>query len=137
MPASTFRAWFIGTIFAAAGYVDDSNPARHPWRTFIDQPVRRAFTNQFFLFSRLGISVTANVVQLLAFPAGKLLEAILPTRTFKTFGYTWSLNPGRFSFKEHTVITIMATTGFALPLYTSLVRLPKILQSIQRVTRAL
>ena len=28
MPASTFRAWFIGTIFVAAGYVDDHHVLR-------------------------------------------------------------------------------------------------------------
>ena len=59
--------------------------------------------------------VTANVVQLLAFPAGKLLEAILPTRQFTTFGYAWSLNPGKFNPKEHMVITIMARVGFSAP----------------------
>jgi hypothetical protein len=52
------------------------------------------------------------------YPAGKLLEKVLPTRQFTTFGYTWSLNPGKFSMKEHMVITIMANVGFATP-YTT------------------
>jgi hypothetical protein len=30
---------------------------------------------------------------------------------FTTFGYTWSLNPGKFNMKEHMVITIMANIG--------------------------
>jgi OPT family small oligopeptide transporter len=50
-----------------------------------------------------------------AFPAGKLLEAILPNREFTTFGGTWSLNPGKFNMKEHMVITIMANVGFTTP----------------------
>ena len=79
------------------------------------------FINQFFSIRQPGITVTANVAQLLAFPAGKLLEAILPARQFTTFGYTWSLNPGKFNLKEHMVITIMANVGFSTP-YTGYVR---------------
>ena len=58
-----------------------------------------------------------------AFPAGKLLEKVLPTRQFTTFGYTWSLNPGKFNMKEHTMITIMANVGTNLS-YTSRVSAP-------------
>jgi hypothetical protein len=73
MPASTFRAWFIGTIFVAAGYVDHhcilrTLPKRRPWRTFIDWPVSQGFINQFFSIRQPGITVSANVAQLLAFP---------------------------------------------------------------------
>ena len=53
-----------------------------------------------------------------AFPAGKLLEVALPDKKFTTFGYTWSLNPGKFNMKEHMVITIMANVGFSAP-YTA------------------
>jgi len=53
---------------------------------------------------------------LLAFPAGKLLEAVLPSRRFTTFGYTWSLNPGKFNLKEHMVITVMANVALAPPI---------------------
>ena len=58
-----------------------------------------------------------------AFPVGKLFEKVLPTRKFTTFGYTWSLNPGKFNLKEHMIITIMANVGFTLP-YTSNVSPP-------------
>jgi len=43
MPASTFRAWFVGIIFVAAG----------------------GFINQFFSIRYPGISVGSNVAQLL------------------------------------------------------------------------
>jgi len=97
-------------------------PTRRPWRTYIDRLSLRAFINQFFSIRQPGIRVSANVAQLLAFPAGKLLEAILPSREFTTFGYTWSLNPGRFNLKEHMLITIMANVGFLTP-FTPFVRL--------------
>ena len=51
------------------------------------------------------------------------MERVLPTREFTTFGYTWSLNPGRFNMKEHMVITIMANVGFSAP-YTAYVSRP-------------
>jgi hypothetical protein len=39
----------------------------------------------------------------------------MPTRKFTTFGVTWTFNPGPFSIKEHTVVTLMAnvTYGYA------------------------
>lgn len=52
--------------------------------------------------------ISGLVAQLAALPAGKLLERVLPTTRFRTFGYTWSLNPGPFNIKEHTLITVMA-----------------------------
>ncbi|CAE6479445.1 unnamed protein product [Rhizoctonia solani] len=54
------------------------------------------------------VQITALVAQLIALPAGKLLEKTLPRARITTFGYTWSLNPGPFNIKEHTLITVMA-----------------------------
>ncbi|KAH7105168.1 OPT oligopeptide transporter [Auriculariales sp. MPI-PUGE-AT-0066] len=96
IPANTFRAWVIGLVFVAAG----------------------AFINQFFSVRTPSISVGSNVAQVLAFPAGKLLEAILPTASVTIFGQAVSLNPGPFNMKEHMVITIMANVGFGAP-YTN------------------
>ncbi|KAJ7624592.1 OPT-domain-containing protein [Roridomyces roridus] len=95
VPAGTFRAWVIGTIFVAAG----------------------GFINQFFSIRFPGITVASNVAQVLAYPAAKLME-LLPTTEFTTFGYTWTLNPGPFNPKEHMIITIMANVGFNTP-YTN------------------
>ena len=83
--------------------------------------IHRAFINQYFSIRSPGIELLVNVAQMLAFPAGKLLEVILPSRQFTTFGYTWSFNPGKFNLKEHIVITIMANVGLSIP-YTSNVR---------------
>lgn len=136
MPTSTFRAWFIGTIFVAAGYVLHS-PIAPCQRTSTNRLSCRGFINQFFSIRQPGITVSANVAQLLAFPAGKLLEAILPSKRFTTFGHTWNLNPGKFNLKEHMVITVMANVGFSTP-YTSNVRLfeKNRFDQVQHVTRA-
>lgn len=42
-------------------------------------------------------------------PFGKFLAWALPTTKFRTFGYTWSFNPGPFNVKEHTLIVAMVT----------------------------
>jgi hypothetical protein len=39
---------------------------------------------------------------------GKLLEWILPNYRISVLGYSFSLNPGPFNIKEHTLISIMA-----------------------------
>ena len=54
------------------------------------------------------IFVSGVVVQLLSLPIGRFFEWALPTTRFNTFGYVWTLNPGPFNAKEHTVITVMA-----------------------------
>ena len=59
------------------------------------------------------VSISALIAQLVALPAGKFLEWALPTTQFNTFGFVWSLNPGPFSVKEHTVITIMANAVYS------------------------
>ncbi|KAG8846608.1 hypothetical protein FRB96_001952 [Tulasnella sp. 330] len=86
MPTNTFRMWFLGIIFCI----------------FI------AGMNQFFSLRYPSITITALVAQLIALPLGKFLQHVLPTRTFTTFGYTWSLNPGPWNIKEHTLVTVMA-----------------------------
>ncbi|CAK5279804.1 unnamed protein product [Mycena citricolor] len=96
LPVMSFRAFVIGTVFVGVG----------------------GFINQFFSIRYPGISVGSNVAQILAYPAGKLFELLLPTRQFTTFGHTWSFNPGPFNPKEHMIITIMANVGFSTP-YTN------------------
>ena len=36
---------------------------------------------------------------------------LMPSKKFCTLGLVWSLNPGPFSIKEHTLITIMANVS--------------------------
>lgn len=64
--------------------------------------------NQIFAMRYPAVFISGLVAQLVSLPLGKLLERILPSTRFNTFGYVWSLNPGPFNIKEHTVITVMA-----------------------------
>jgi OPT family small oligopeptide transporter len=86
MPNNTFRMWFLGLFFTI----------------FISG------LNQLFDLRYPSVTLTGIVAQLTALPMGKGLAKILPTKRFRTFGYTWTLNPGPFNIKEHVVITVMA-----------------------------
>lgn len=99
MPCLTFRAVFLGCFFTAAG---------------------SAF-NFFFLVRQPSPMFTPITVQVLSYPAGKLMDRILPATDYKYpkflqrigFPSTFSLNPGPFNVKEHAVITIMANVAIS------------------------
>ncbi|KAI0662504.1 OPT oligopeptide transporter [Cubamyces menziesii] len=90
LPVNTFRVWFLGIILSS----------------FLSA------LNHFLLPRWPSVAISALIAQLIALPAGKFLEWILPTRRFNLFGFVWSLNPGPFNVKEHTVITIMANAVY-------------------------
>ncbi|KAI0374504.1 OPT oligopeptide transporter [Pilatotrama ljubarskyi] len=90
IPVNTFRVWFLGIIIS----------------------VVLSGLNHFFLGRYPSVAISALIAQLVALPAGKFLEWLLPTRKFNTFGFAWSFNPGPFSVKEHAVITIMANAVY-------------------------
>lgn len=64
------------------------------------------------------ISVGLAVPQLLAYPFGKFLEKTLPDIGVTLFEVRHSLNPGRFTKKEHMLITIMSNISMGTP-YTN------------------
>jgi OPT family oligopeptide transporter len=90
LPANTIRAWVIGMILntIASGL------------------------NSLFGLRAPSLTVGSIVVQLVAYPLGVGWWMIMPSRTFKTFGTTWSLNPGPFNLKEHGLTVIMANAAF-------------------------
>ncbi|KAJ5692286.1 hypothetical protein N7462_001709 [Penicillium macrosclerotiorum] len=88
-PANTVRAWILGMFFTTVG----------------------SGLNMFLSMRSPAISFPAIVVQLLVYPIGCLWAKLMPTREFTTFGVHWTLNPGPFNIKEHTVITIMANVS--------------------------
>lgn len=48
---------------------------------------------------------------MIAFPAGRFTEKILPNYTVPLGRFSFSLNPGRFNVKEHVLITVMANAA--------------------------
>lgn len=103
MPALTARVWILGILLC----------------------VLFSGLNLFFTLRYPAPYVTSILMQILAYPLGKLLAAGLPTRAFSTpefmqrwFGFEdeWSFNPGPFNIKEHAAI-IQMTNAAITPAY--------------------
>jgi OPT family oligopeptide transporter len=91
VPVNTIRAWVLGMIFMTIG----------------------SALNMLFSLRNPAIQITSIVAQLVSYPCGVLWAKFMPTRQFSTFGIKWSLNPGPFNMKEHTLIVIMANVSFS------------------------
>ncbi|XP_057438703.1 oligopeptide transporter 5-like [Lotus japonicus] len=90
-PALTFRTWVLGLASC----------------------VLLAFVNQFLGYRTNPMNITSVSAQIVTLPLGKLMAATLPTRPIRVPFTSWSfsLNPGPFSMKEHVLITIFASSG--------------------------
>jgi hypothetical protein len=60
------------------------------------------------------VSLSTFLVILISLPMGHFLARVLPTKSWTVFGQSFTLNPGPFNQKEHTLIAILciAPTGF-------------------------
>ncbi|CCU98391.1 unnamed protein product [Malassezia sympodialis ATCC 42132] len=85
----------------------------------IDDPTMPVVTFRVIVISFF-FSILISVVMVVVYPLGKLLAAILPTHEYYLpswlGGYAFSLNPGPFNIKEHTLIAA-ATTIAVNPSY--------------------
>lgn len=90
MPVNTFRAWFLGTI------------------AVIVVPG----LNQFLYLRYPSTTVSGYCVIIFVYPMGTFLAWALPKYTFKTRLGNFSLNPGPFNVKEHSLISIMALMSY-------------------------
>ncbi|KAF9318886.1 hypothetical protein BG003_010403 [Podila horticola] len=86
IPYNTFRVWFLGLALTAIV----------------------AFSNQFFYLRQSTMSLTLPIYALISLPLGHLMAALLPSRDFHFFKWSFSLNPAPFSIKEHVVIGVMS-----------------------------
>lgn len=89
-PTVTFRMWVLG----------------------IAACVLLSFVNQFFWYRTNPLTISSVSAQIAVVPIGHLMAKVLPTRRFFQ-GKRWSftLNPGPFSTKEHVLITVFANSG--------------------------
>lgn len=72
-----------------------------------------AFVNQFFGYRQNQLYIGSVSAQIVALPLGKLMAATFPAKNIKVPFSNWSfsLNPGPFTLKEHVLITIFANCG--------------------------
>ncbi|EXV01840.1 OPT oligopeptide transporter [Metarhizium robertsii] len=92
MPVNTIRAWFLGVVLC----------------TVI------AACNVLLSLRRQSTSISPTVIQLLAYPMGVGLAKVLPTTVYRVSSHEFTLNPGPFNVKEHTVITMMTAAGSSI-----------------------
>nr|XP_019047282.1 OPT family small oligopeptide transporter [Kwoniella bestiolae CBS 10118]OCF26212.1 OPT family small oligopeptide transporter [Kwoniella bestiolae CBS 10118] len=89
-PCETIRSYVLGTIVASVGTA----------------------LNVWFGARQPGIFISPFLAQLLSYPLGVALAKLLPKKNFTILGKSFTLNPGRFSIKEHAIIVLMATVSF-------------------------
>ncbi|KAF9967197.1 hypothetical protein BGZ73_000660, partial [Actinomortierella ambigua] len=96
--ALTFRFWVLTTLFSILG----------------------AATEQYYFFRAAKGTFQIYFVNLASYPMGTFMARTLPTKKWTIFGYTFSLNPGPFNIKEHTLIGVgvSAAAGSAYAMYT-------------------
>ncbi|KKA28128.1 hypothetical protein TD95_000993 [Thielaviopsis punctulata] len=99
MPCNTVRVWVIGLGLVVFG----------------------ASMNALFSLRSPSISVNALLAQVVAWPLGHGWARFVPEREFTTFGYSWSLNPGPFNVKEHSIIVVMASVSFGVAYATDII----------------
>ncbi|KAF9212814.1 hypothetical protein CPC16_000866 [Podila verticillata] len=104
IPCNTFRMWFLGLLFTAIV----------------------SFVNQFFYLRQTQISIGYSVVALVSLPLGHFMARVLPTREFSLFGWSFSLNPGPFSVKEHILIGTMTAVNTSTAYAVDIVVLQKL-----------
>ncbi|PKA47525.1 Oligopeptide transporter 5 [Apostasia shenzhenica] len=91
LPVLTFRTWLLG-VFSC---------------------VLLSFTNMFFDYRTNQLSISSVCMQIITLPIGRFLAATLPEKEIRLPFTNWSfsLNPGPFTMKEHSLITIFAGAG--------------------------
>ncbi|KAK8090015.1 Sexual differentiation process protein isp4 [Apiospora hydei] len=104
LPCNTVRAWTIGMTLVTLG----------------------ASMNTLFSLRRPTIGLGSLIAQIIAWPMGKAWEKVMPERHYHTFGIRWSLNPGPFNVKEHSVIVVMANVSFSVAYATDIILAQKV-----------
>lgn len=99
VPCNTVRAWVIGLSLVGVG----------------------ASMNTLFSLRQPSISIGPLVAQIIAWPIGHAWARFMPERNFTVFGSTWTLNPGPFNIKEHSIIGVMASVSFSVAYSTDII----------------
>jgi hypothetical protein len=99
LPCNTVRAWTIGMTLVVVG----------------------ASMNTLFSLRYPSIGLGALIAQIIAWPLGKAWEKTMPKKKFSWFGLRWSLNPGPFNVKEHSIVVVMASVAFSVAYATDII----------------
>jgi hypothetical protein len=95
MPAETFRSWTIGIVLTMIG----------------------AIVSNITHLRNQPLTIDSTIIQLIALPIGRAWEKYMPKKTVSLGKWSFKLNPGTFTIKEHALIVIMANVGAGEPPY--------------------
>lgn len=99
IPCNTVRAWTIGLSLVVVG----------------------ASVNTLFSLRQPSIGIGSLIAQIIAWPIGHGWARVMPNRYYTTFGVRWTLNPGPFNIKEHSIIVVMASVAFSVAYATDII----------------
>lgn len=85
-----------------------------------------ASMNTLFSLRNPSIGLGSLIAQIIAWPIGHGWAKVMPKRQFNTFGLKWSLNPGPFNIKEHSIIVVMASVSFSVAYATDIILAQKV-----------
>ncbi|TWU70544.1 hypothetical protein ED733_000623 [Metarhizium rileyi] len=105
-------------VRAVASPVDDANVPIETARAYflgISWAIIGTFMSTFFNSRFPGIGLSNSVIQILLYPCGKALHAMLPDWGVTVSRTRYSLNPGPWTFKEQ----MFATITFNIAIYTT------------------
>lgn len=114
---NTFRVWFLGFILVLIA----TYATAFIYPCYLNHPFHRT-ANCYLMFRYPSTAFTPQILVLLAHPMGKICAMILPYMTYKLprwlGGLSFSLNPGPWNIKEHTLLYIMASIASMPPYIT-------------------
>jgi OPT family small oligopeptide transporter len=93
VPVETLRVYIIGIFWTIIGSI----------------------INNFFVHRMPSIRLSSHTVQILLLPSGKLWERFMPNKTIRFAGYQFELNPGKWTYKEMMLTTIMYLCSAGTP----------------------
>lgn len=89
LPSLTFRSVVLGSLFTILG----------------------AGMSQLFFYKSNAPVFSSYFVILVTLPMARWMASTLPDRRINLFGWSFRLNPGPFSAKEHVLIAVTVTSG--------------------------
>ncbi|WFC99208.1 hypothetical protein MYAM1_001952 [Malassezia yamatoensis] len=89
LPSLTFRSVVLGSLFTVLG----------------------AGMSQLFFYKSNAPVFSSYFVILVTLPMARFMANWLPDRTINIFGWSFRLNPGPFSAKEHVLIAVTVSSG--------------------------
>lgn len=104
------RVFVLGISFCVLGASISGRPASPRGKRFESVSDLRTSTELFF-FKSSAPSLSAFFIILIVLPLGRAMARYLPVKVMSVGPYTFNLNPGPFTAKEHMLTVILAGSG--------------------------